>query len=416
MLVQHVLFAVLLVVCLARAVTTGADPLALALSTALLLGWYLVGARHAAARLDDVPVHPEQRLTRGGWWFLGLIGCWLVTVAVSPGMIWIAFTLWLLAGHLLPVHFGVPVSVLILLIVVGRSWHAEGWTVAAMIGPTIGGAFAFALARGLQLLVRDNLERRRLVVSLVAAQEEAETLHAELIETQRRAGVVSERTRLSRDIHDTLAQGFSSILLLARAGSATDDETARTRVLEQIQTSAAENLDEARRVVGALAPAPLESGLVEALRSITARFTDETGLPAELRVDGDVTALSPALEVALLRTAQSALANVRQHAAAHRVVLTLADAEDSVRLDIVDDGCGFDLTVHDDGCGFDPAGLLARWSREQAGRGGYGLRAARARLRELGGGLEVESEPGVGTAIGAHVPRAFVSVREAEDG
>jgi signal transduction histidine kinase len=99
-----------------------------------------------------------------------------------------------------------------------------------------------------------------------------------------------------------------------------------------------------------------------------------------------------AAEVALLRTAQSALANVRLHAGATRVVITIADAGDSIRLDIVDDGTGFDAT-----------GWAARRPRRPDGSG-YGLRAMRARLRELGGDLDVESAPGDGVALSASVP------------
>lgn len=380
-LVQHVLFLALVAIGVWRALATGAHPALLVGAVGLLLLWYAVGVRRASAGPSG----------SGGGWFLGLVACWLLAVAVSPELVWVAFSLWLLAGHLLPLRVGVVVSVLVLAVAVLRPWPG-GLTVAEVVGPSVGMVFALALSRGQQLLVRDGLERERLVASLVAAQEETEVLHAELAEVQRSAGVLAERSRLSRDIHDTLAQGFSSILLLARAGVATDDRQAGRRLLAQIEASAAEGLDEARRVVGALAPAPLESGLVEALSRIVARFGEETGVAGEVRVEGDVAALPPVVEVALLRVAQSALANVRQHAQASSVVVTVAEAEDSVRLDVVDDGRGFD-----------PATLV---EGEDVSRGGYGLRASRQRLRELGGGLDVETSmlPGAGTAVSASVP------------
>ncbi|RIK17791.1 MAG: sensor histidine kinase [Acidobacteria bacterium] len=395
-LVQHALFLALVTIGVWRALATGAAVPALVGAVALLLLWYAVGARRASAGPGGGP-HlsagggAQRRVGPGGWWFLGLVLAWLLAVAVSPEFIWVAFSLWLLAGHLLPFRVGVAVSVVVLAVVVARPWPG-GLTVAEVVGPAVGMVFALALSRGQQLLVRDGLERERLVTSLVAAQEETEVLHAELAEVQRSAGVLAERTRLSRDIHDTLAQGFSSILLLARAGVATQDQAAERRLLAQIETSAAEGLDEARRVVGALAPAPLESGLVEALTRIVERFASETGVAGEVRVEGDVAALPPVVEVALLRVAQSALANVRQHARASSVVVTVAEAEDSVRLDVVDDGRGFDTAT------------LARTG--DVSRGGYGLRASRQRLRELGGGLDVESEPGAGTAVSASVPLA----------
>ena len=402
--VQHVLFLVLVAVGVVRAVTTGAGLLPLVLTTAALLLWYAVGARWAAAGRTGSPHTPAPatpRLGRGGWWLLGLTLVWLTTVLVSPENVWVSFSLWLLAGHLLPLRLAVVFSVLVLAVVlVATGEHLE---VAEVVGPSVGMVFALALSRGQQLLVRDGLERERLLTSLLAAQEETEVLHAELAEAQRSAGVLEERTRLSRDIHDSLAQGFSSILLLARAGAATPDPSAGRRLLAQIETSAADGLDEARRVVGALAPAPLESGLAEALRRLVGRLEEETGVCGELRVEGDVTSLPPRLEVALLRVAQSALANVRQHAAATQVVLTLAEAEDSVRLDIVDDGRGFDVGV--------VLGEGASAGRDVT-RGGYGLRASRQRLRELGGDLDVESEAGAGTAVSASVPRVGVPAVE----
>lgn len=410
-LAQHALFAVLVVVGVTRGLTTGGRPGLLLGSTAVLVAWYALGARLAGVHLGVRPLPPAGRgLHPGGWWLLGLVAVWLLTVAASPDMVWVAFSLWMLAGHLLPPVLSVVVGVVVLAVVVGRRGYAEDWSTAAVVGPLIGSVFALGLSRGLQVIVRDSLERERLVTSLVAAQEETEQLQAELAQTQRAAGVISERTRLSRDIHDTLAQGFSSILLLARAGGATDDLAAHRRLLGQIETSAADHLDEARRVVGALAPAPLESGLVDALRRITARFQDETGVCGELRVEGDVTSLPPALEVALLRTAQATLANVGQHAQAGRVVVTLAEAQDSVRLDVVDDGRGFDLARLaaragvGEGTGAAPGDGRGAGAGTAAPRGGYGLRASRERLRELGGGLEVESEPGGGTAVSAHVP------------
>lgn len=398
-LVEHVLFAVLTAVCVGRAVTTGAATVPLGATVFVLVAWYAVGAWAAARHLSDHVL--GRRITnRGdlvlggpaGWWFLGLVACWLLTVVVSAEMVWVAFPLWLLAGHLLPMRTALPVSLIILAAVIMGPWRAGDLTVAGVVGPAVGSAFAVALSRGLHGVVRDNLERQRLVASLIAAQEEAEVLHAELAATQREAGVLAERTRLSRDIHDTLAQGFYSILLLARAGEAGEDQADHRQLLGQIRTSAAEHLEEARRVVAALAPAPLESGLPEGLRQIASRFEEETGVRAEVRFEGDVAGLPLPLETALLRTAQAALANVRRHAHAHRVVLTLAQAGGSVHLDVVDDGRGFDLASVDE-----TAPTMGT---------GYGLRASRERLRELGGGLHVESSPGEGTAVSAHVPSA----------
>ncbi len=389
---QHGLFVALAGVCLARSLATGTAPFPVVALTVALLAWYAAGAR-AARR------HPAAELTGAGpgragtLWFLGLTAIWLALVAVSAENVWLAFSLWLLAGHFLPARLGLAYAAATLAVVVLAPWWAtDAFTVAGVVGPVIGAAFALAVSRGQVALAREGIERSRLVRSLVSAQEETEALHAELALAQRESGVLAERTRLSRDIHDTLAQGFSSIVLLARAGEAAPDGAAVQTLLGQIERTAAANLDEARRVVGALAPRDLDgTGLTAALRRILDAFGEETGVRTDLRVDGDLAALPTTAEVALLRTAQGALANVRRHAHASRVVVSLSELDDSVHLDIVDDGVGFDLAAQ------------AR-AAAPTSAGGYGLPSTRARLRELGGDLVVESAPGEGTALSAHLP------------
>lgn len=416
-LVQHTLAGVLLVVGAVRALLDGTAPLPVALGTVLFVGWYAVGI--ALTRRPGPAWLPPPL------WLLGLTGAWLVLVLVSPEFVWLAFSLWLLAGHLLPLGAAIPASLAVLGVVVAAPVVATGATpgAAGVIGPAVGGLFALALSAGQQRLVHEAVQRARLVESLVASQAESDRLAGELAAAHHEAGILAERTRLSREIHDTLAQGFSSILLLARAsigtGSDPSDSSAsaasaepsdgtgnpprpahpseqgdrRLHLLQQIEECAAENLLEARRVVGALAPEQLQDGgLPAALGRIVETLSRQTGIEAQLRVEGDVGELPTTLEVGLLRAAQGALANVRRHSRARRVVVTLAEAGDSVRLDVVDDGCGFDAA----------AWALAPPTLPELG--GYGLRSSGARLRELGGGLEIESRPGSGTALSAFVP------------
>ncbi|MBO9626107.1 MAG: sensor histidine kinase [Microbacterium sp.] len=347
----------------------------------VFLGWYGGGLR-LSERTDD------RRLATG--WLLGLTLIWCGAVAVSPEYVWLAFPLWLLAGFVMRMRWAIPLSILILVVVVAAPpLHTGTTSYANVIGPLVGGVFALGISRGYLELVRDARERRRLIASLVQAHEEMASLQDELARTQRESGASAERTRVSRDIHDTVAQSVSSIGMLARSARESESDAVRTRALEQIAALAAEGLADARRIVDDLMPAELEStALGDALGRMLQRLTDETGIATTLHAD-DLPALGLDAEVALLRTAQSALANVRSHSGAARVVVTLADAGDAVRLDIVDDGRGFD-----------PAGLDAPGLG-----GGYGLRATRARLRELGGGLDVESAPGDGTALSAHVPQ-----------
>lgn len=366
----------------ARAVADG-TPLVWALAMSVLfVGWYVGGLALGDRTRDHVVAT---------WWLAGLTVIWAGAVAVSAEFVWLAFPLWLLAGFILPVTWGVALSATILAVAIAAPvLHTGTTTYANVIGPLIGGVFAFGIARGYLTLIRDGEERRSLIASLVASQEEAAQLQEELARTQRETGAGIERTRLSRDIHDTVAQSLTSIGMLARSAAATDDR-AKT-ALGQIEQLAHEGLVDTRRIVNAMTPAELEgSALGDAVRRMLTRLNDETGIRTDLHIDESVPALPMAVEVVLLRVVQSALANVRRHARAHRVVVTLADAGDAVRLDIVDDGIGFD--AH-------------RWRarRHRSDDGGYGLRAMRARLRELGGSLDLESAPGEGVALSASVP------------
>ncbi|PVE98136.1 histidine kinase [Microbacterium sp. TPD7012] len=379
---QAVITVVLLVIGAVRASADGIPlPWVLALSL-VFLGWYggglLLGERTADRRLAT-------------WWLLGLTLIWLGTVAVSPEFVWLAFPLWLLAGFVMRLRWALLLSAVVLAVVIAAPLlHTGATSYANVIGPLVGGVFAFGISRGYLELVRDGRERRRLIASLVATQQEMAALQDELARTQRESGASAERTRVSRDIHDTVAQSVSSIGMLARSALEADDAAQSARALGQIGALAAEGLADARRIVNALMPAELEStALGDALGRMLVRLAEETGIATALHVDDDLPSLGIDAEVALLRTAQSALANVRSHADATRVVVTLADAGDAIRLDIVDDGIGFDAT---------------RWDAQGGMGGGYGLRSMRARLRELGGGLDVESAPGDGTALSAHVP------------
>jgi signal transduction histidine kinase len=384
-----VITIVLIVIAAVRSAGDGV-PVAWVLALSLVFaGWYIGGLIVGQRARDPV---------LATWWLVGLALIWAGSVVISSEFVWLAFPLWLLVGFILTPAWAVALSVVILIVVIAAPiLHTGGTTYANIIGPVVGGVFALAIARGYLELVRDGRERRRLIASLVAAQEETAQLQDELVRSQRETGAGLERTRVSRDIHDTVAQSFSSISMLARSAHAAEPAK-QAESLAQIEQLAREGLVDARRIVTAMTPAELEgSALGDALRRMLTRMREETGIRTDLHIDDSIPALPMAIEVALLRTTQSALANVRAHAGASRVVVTMADADDTVRLDIVDDGVGFDAT---------------RWNTKQPLRdeGGYGLRAMRARLRELGGDLDVESAPGEGTALSASAP--LVTVRD----
>jgi signal transduction histidine kinase len=230
-------------------------------------------------------------------------------------------------------------------------------------------------------------ERSRLIAQLEATR-------GELAESERRAGVLAERQRLAREIHDTLAQGFASIVTLyeaARAEVASRPEVARGR-LDEIGRTARASLAEARRVVTALRPEALDhASLAGALDGLARDFHAETGIAARCTSEGDSRELEAEAEATLLRVAQEALTNVRKHAHASRVALTLSYLDDGTLLD-----------VRDDGVGFEPESAERTRNGWQAG--GFGLISMRERLESQGGTLTIESAPGAGTAIVAALP------------
>ncbi|AUI61912.1 sensor histidine kinase [Amycolatopsis sp. BJA-103] len=216
--------------------------------------------------------------------------------------------------------------------------------------------------------------------------EKLEASQAEVSRLSREAGTAAERERMAREIHDTLAQGFTSIVTLTQAIESemdTDPKAAR-RHLELAARTARENLTEARAMVAAQGPSALASdSLEEALRRQVERLTEEAGIEAAIEIDGPLPALPMATEVVLLRGAQEALSNIRKHSRATRVSLRLSVVEGRVRLGVTDDGAGFDPA--------EPTG-------------GFGLAGMRARADQVGGIVALKSEPGAGTTLELEVP------------
>jgi signal transduction histidine kinase len=224
---------------------------------------------------------------------------------------------------------------------------------------------------------------------LEATIAENEGLHRQLLVQAREAGVVDERRRMAREIHDTLAQGLTGIVTQLQAAEQAASRTAgdpagwRRHVAAATQL-ARESLTEARRSVEALRPEPLDGcRLSEALAGVAERWSSLNRIPAQVTTTGTARPVDPEAEFALLRAAQEALANVARHAYATRVGLTVSYMENEVALDVRDDGVGFDPALTE---------------------GGFGLVAMRQRITALSGTLQVESEPGGGTAVSACVP------------
>ena len=245
--------------------------------------------------------------------------------------------------------------------------------------------------------------------STLAAQVALVLENLRLLEEAQQAGVSSERQRLAHEIHDTLAQGFTSIVmnLEAAEGMLPSGLSSVQQYLDQARSIARESLAEARRLMWALRPESLErSSLPEALSRLAESFSEESGgtAAASTTVTGTPQPLTPEIEVTLLRVAQEALANCRKHAQASRVAITLSYMNNLVALNVQDDGVGFDPNQLGGGGGTkkeEPAGAQST--------GGFGLVGMRERVEQLRGTLLVESAPAEGTTLMVAIPLATTS-------
>lgn len=352
---------------------------ALAAMAVVLAAYALWGARAARSRDQRLAVAYVAVLVVG------------TAVAVAQGgmttfLLFGAYTqLWML---LEPIRRSVAACVVLTVAVTFGIAFQEGFDVPTLISvaPQMGVALAFAIMLGLwfAVVMRRSDERAELIHELREAQ-------AELAHSNHAAGVAAERERIAREIHDTLAQGFTSIVMQAQAGTAALDrgEADATRHrLRLVEATARDNLAEARALVAAFAPVPLQGAtLTEALHRLGERFTDETGIAVRVDVpaDGDgVGSPGPAADVVLLRAAQEALANVRRHAGAAAVTLRLVRDREAIELEVADDGRGL------------PAGH----------EDGFGLAGMRERAAAAGGSLDVGAAPGGGTAVRLRLPAA----------
>lgn len=263
-------------------------------------------------------------------------------------------------------------------------WHPDGEAIFFnALSCVVSLAFSAVLGSWIIRIIAQSAERADLIAELEASREEVSRLSAE-------RGALAERERMSREIHDTLAQGFTSLLMLVQA---VDSELERDlpgarRHLDLMADTARQNLAEARALVAGGAPADLNgNSLPDALRRLAARHGPgpaEVSVDVTVEVTGQARPLAPALEVVALRTCQEALSNTARHAGSGaRAAISLAYSDAELWVRIRDTGCGFDVSAP---------------SR------GYGLSGLRARAAEVGGSAEVRSDPGDGTLVAVHLP------------
>lgn len=333
-----------------------------------LVPWYgLVGRR--ARRASPVPA-------RTVCYQLGVLGLLVTAQVATLTSSVVLFALVPQSFMLLPIGWGMLALALFNVVLVVKEVNAPSFGVVGVVGVVAlcvasGGQFGWWIQR----IIKQSRERADLIAQLAATR-------AELAESERQEGMLAERQRLAMEIHDTLAQGFTSILMLLEAAESAPPAQARVHQ-ERAARVARENLAEARALVSAQPPTELVgSSLPDALRRLVGRLGEETCVAASWELTGEARGLHAGTEVIVLRCAQEALTNVRRHAAAARAVLRLRYLPDGVRLEVADDGTGFDPT----------AGA------------GFGLAGMRERVTQVGGHLAIRSTPGSGTVLTVELP------------
>jgi signal transduction histidine kinase len=340
---------------------------------ALLLSLVFAAVYVAGALVARLP--SARRRVGGVLWISALTLVWVALVFLVPEAAYLVFPLFFLYLHVLPPTTG-PVAVVAATIVaiVALGLHG-GFTLGGVIGPLVGAGVALLIGLGYRALAREAAERETLLAELLATRDR-------LAASEREQGVLSERSRLARELHDTVAQGLSSIRLLLFAAEQADPDRPGIEHVRLARETAADALAETRRFIRELTPPSLDRGLGSALRRLGDQWTRD-GLTVTVTAARD-DRIPMDEQTALLRIAQGALANVAQHAGAANVRVALDVDASQVR-----------LVVADDGSGFDPAAARA----VAASTDSFGLRAIQERVDQLGGDLLIDSAPGRGTTL-----------------
>jgi signal transduction histidine kinase len=332
--------------------------------------WYAATGARALGR---------DRPRLGYLYIAGLVPAFAALVALDPSMGYLMFVvvpqIFVFLDRIVVAYAAVTGLVLLygaILIATLEEVREQPWALILTLGISL--AFSLLFGGWIHGIIEQSAKRAELIAEL-------ERTRAELAAERHEAGMLTERARLAAEIHDTLAQGFTSILMLTQAAEANPDTTRESLAL--IERTARENLAEARSLVAALAPVALDgSTLPEALRRLADQYREDTHADVRLTVNG-TPAPDPDTDVVLLRAAQETLANVRKHARARSVDLRLDYRPDGVTLAVADDGRGFEPTQNGSG---------------------YGLQGMRRRAEQSGGTMTVTSKPGAGTTVEVALP------------
>lgn len=376
-------------------------PFVLGSLAAFALAYACVG-RRLLAHAESPPMRPRSNLA----FIAALTVIAAVGVSAEPNLATLQVVLfpmvWTLApGYASAVALSAGVATFLGVgMWAGLSPLSEHALVTAVASQCLSFAFAVGIGSWLSHAYREGAEARSLVAKLTASRDEVARL-------SERAGAAAERERLSRELHDTLTQSLTGLVMLAEraghqevgrqeagrqgaSGSGADHPDELAATLSLVERAARQALAEARSLVAEHHPIG-DRGLTASLRRIAAQTAEETGLEVSVDVTGHE--LPRDDQVVVLRCAQEALANVRKHAGATRVSVRLAGS-----------GGGTLFTVLDDGVGPADAPAAPPAAPAAASRGGFGLPGLRERVTLVGGELQFGPAPGGGSLLRVRLP------------
>lgn len=331
-------------------------------------------------------MHQEAEQWQRLLWIALLTAVWVLMLPIIPVAVYLVLPMYFMVLRVMPDTRGVVAVVALTFMAVMSRW--PDLTFGAVLGPVVSALVVIGMHMAFIAVWRGGREREALIEELITTRDK-------LASTERAAGIAQERQRIAHEIHDTLAQGLSSIQMLLRVAEqdirnssmSEQEQEVPLKRMELARQTAADNLSEARAMIAALQPAALSQTSLE--KALERAAQGIVGTEVSIDVEGEDRQLPMRTEAALLRIAQGALGNVAKHAQAARCRVTLTYEQDEVRLDVVDNGQGFD-----------PAAVAGK----PAGLGHIGLDAMRQRAAEQGGELLVESTPGQGTAVSVALP------------
>lgn len=332
---------------------------------------------------------PGGALDRPGiWWIVALTCEWALLTWLSPEAAFMVFPMFFLYLHVIPGIGGAIAIVLATIFAIVALGLHSSFTIGGVIGPIIGAGVALLIGLAYRALQREAKEREELLAELLSTRKQ-------LAETEREQGALAERARLARDIHDTVAQGLSSIHMLLTAAER-DSKGEALNYITLARDTAATSLADTRHIIAELTPPQLDSGLAPALRRLAKEQSDRNAFTID--VEAAEVVLPMAEQTALFRIAQGALSNAIQHSTGQRIAVSLEQAAESVVLRVADDGTGFDPD------------LVGEGSHEgKSPTGSFGLTAIRQRVEEFNGTVEIETNLGSGTTVTVSLPHGEVA-------